>query len=157
MSNSPPFDNSSWKKVVDYLKKLPIDILISKICKHYVEFYLSPKDAFHLYNAYKASKFDKVKDILEATLKQIRIKIKNPENQKAKQPQLRLAEFTLQLAIQKVASKKVNSIKYTKKDDDLMELIHELSLIYDNTDQYLKGQVPQQKRELVLSDNSEGS
>lgn len=33
--------------------------------------------------------------------------------------------------------KKGNSIRYTEKDKDLMELIHELSVIYDNTDQYL--------------------
>lgn len=33
--------------------------------------------------------------------------------------------------------KKGNSIKYTEKDKDLMELIHELSVIYDNTDKYL--------------------
>ena len=32
---------------------------------------------------------------------------------------------------------KGNSIKYTEKDKDLMELIRELSVIYDNTDQYL--------------------
>ena len=31
-----------------------------------------------------------------------------------------------------------NYINYTDKDKDLMELIHELSLIYDNTDKYLK-------------------
>jgi hypothetical protein len=33
--------------------------------------------------------------------------------------------------------KKGNSIKYTEKDKDLVELLHELSVIYDNTDQYL--------------------
>lgn len=33
--------------------------------------------------------------------------------------------------------KKDNSIIYTEKDKDLMELIHELSVIYDNTDHYL--------------------
>lgn len=31
-----------------------------------------------------------------------------------------------------------NNIKYTDKDRDLIELIHELSAIYDNTDKYLK-------------------
>lgn len=34
-------------------------------------------------------------------------------------------------------SKKSNNIKYTKKDKDLMNLIHELSTIYNNTNQYL--------------------
>ena len=33
--------------------------------------------------------------------------------------------------------KKGNIIKYTEKDKDLVELLHELSVIYDNTDQYL--------------------
>ena len=33
--------------------------------------------------------------------------------------------------------KKGNSITYTDKDKDLMELIHQLSVIYDNTDKYL--------------------
>ena len=35
-------------------------------------------------------------------------------------------------------AKKDNSIKYTEKDKDMMELIHELSVIYDNTDKYMK-------------------
>lgn len=33
--------------------------------------------------------------------------------------------------------KKGNIITYTDKDKDLMKLIHELAVIYDNTDQYL--------------------
>ena len=35
-------------------------------------------------------------------------------------------------------TKKDNSIKYTEKDNDMMELIHELSVIYDNTEKYMK-------------------
>lgn len=33
--------------------------------------------------------------------------------------------------------KKGNSVKYTDKDKDFMELIHELSMVYDNTDKFL--------------------
>lgn len=36
-------------------------------------------------------------------------------------------------------SKKGNHPNYTDKDKALMELIHELSIVYDNTDKYLKG------------------
>ena len=147
MSNSPPSDNSSWKKLkkkADDAKRNSIDVLICKVCKHYVKVYLSKNDADKLGYAYKASKFDEVKKILKETLKQIKIKKNNSENQKAEQTQLLIAYKTIKFAID-VVSNKVNSIKYTEKDKDMMKLIHELSIIYDNTDQYLKGQVPQQK------------
>ena len=37
-----------------------------------------------------------------------------------------------------IGNKKNKQQKYTEKYKDLMELIHELSVIYDNTDKYLK-------------------
>ena len=37
-----------------------------------------------------------------------------------------------------IRNKKDSQPKYTEKDKDLMALIHELSVIYDNTDKYLK-------------------
>ena len=37
-----------------------------------------------------------------------------------------------------VLSNGTKKSKYTEKDKDLMELIHELSIIYENTDQYSK-------------------
>lgn len=38
----------------------------------------------------------------------------------------------------KKGGKKMNGPKYTEKDKDMLELIHELAVVYKNTDSYLK-------------------
>ena len=187
MSNSQSFDFSS-------LKRMTVDNLIGR-CKQYVEQYVSKEAASRLDNAYKASRFDEVKHILEVTLERIKAKIKVSEYQKAEKavkvefPDAKeqfvssdineggqndnmgagsgmVAVIVIIVAILVVSVvatflylrfkgkgiyinnqtvgevlshrvKKGNGIKYTEKDKDLMELIHELSVIYDNTDQYL--------------------
>lgn len=187
MSNSQSFVFSS-------LKRMTVDNLIGR-CKQYVEQYVSKKAASRLDDAYKASRFDEVKHILEVTLERIKTKIKVSEYQKAEKavkdefPDAKelfvssdtnegshddnmgtgsgmVAVIVIIVAIfvaaivgtvlylkfkgrnidvnnQTVGEvlshglKKGNSITYTDKDKDLMELIHELSVIYDNTDKYL--------------------
>lgn len=187
MSNSQSFDFSS-------LKRMTVDNLIGR-CRQYVEQYVSKKAASRLDDAYKASRFDEVKHILEVTLERIKTKIKVSEYQKAEKAvkdefpdakelfvssdtnegsqddnmgagsgivaviviivailviavvaaflYLRFRDKGIDVNNQTVGEvlshgvKKGNSIKYTEKDKDLMELLHELSVIYDNTDQYL--------------------
>ena len=187
MSNSQSFVFSS-------LKRMTVDNLIGR-CKQYVEQYVSKKAASRLDDAYKASRFDEVKHILEVTLERIKTKIKVSEYQKAEKavkdefPDAKelfvssdtnegshddnmgtgsgmVAVIVIIVAILVAAIvgtvlylkfkgrnidvnnqtvgevlshglKKGNSITYTDKDKDLMELIHELSVIYDNTDKYL--------------------
>ena len=187
MSDSQSFDFSS-------LKRITVDNLIGR-CKQYVEQYVSKKAASRLDDAYKASRFDEVKHILEVTLERIKAKIKVSEYQKAEKavkdefPDAKelfdsfdtkerrqndnmgtengmIAVIIIIVAILVAAIvgtvlylkskgkninvnnqtvgevlthslKKGNNISYSDKDKDLMELIHELSVIYDNTDKYL--------------------
>lgn len=187
MSNSQSFDFSSLKRMI-------IGNLIAK-CRQYVEQYLSESAATRLDNAYKESRFDEVKFILEKTLEQIKTKIKISEYQKAEKavkdefPDAKelfvssdtnegsqddnmgtgsgmIAVIVIIVAILVAAIvgtvlylkfkgrnidvnnqtvgevlshglKKGNSITYTDKDRDLIELIHQLSVVYDNTDKYL--------------------
>lgn len=185
MSNSQSFDFSS-------LKRMTISNLIAK-CRQYVEQYLSKSAATRLDKAYKESRYDEVKSILEITLERIKTKIS--EYQKAEEavkdefPDAKelfvssdtnegsqddnmgtgsgmIAVIVIIVAILVAAIvgtvlylkfkgrnidvnnqtvgevlshglKKGNSITYTDKDMDLMELIHQLSVVYDNTDKYL--------------------
>ena len=187
MSNSQSFDFSS-------LKRMTVDNLIGR-CKQYVEQYVSKEAASRLDDAYKASRFDEVKHILEVTRERIKTKIRVSEYQKAEKAvkdefpdakelfvtsdtnegshddnmgagsgmvaviviivailvvavvaaflYLRFKDSGIDVNNQTVGEvlshgvKKGNSIKYTEKDKDLVELLHELSVIYDNTDQYL--------------------
>ena len=184
----------SYSKSFDFrsLNRMTIDNLIWK-CREYVEKYLSKSVASRLDKAYKASRFDEIKFILEKTLNQINGRVNTSESQnnvgnmKEKSPDINkifvyfdnnegsqddsmetdsgtVAVIILIVAILVVGIlflkfkdknidvnnmtvgeirsyglKKDNSIKYTDMDKDFVELIHELSIIYDNIDQFLKG------------------
>lgn len=183
MSNSQSFDFNS-------LKRMTTDDLIAK-CKKYVELYLSKSESERFYKAYKESRFDEVRCILEKTLQRIKTKINVSEYRKAENAVLEefpdaegvfvssntdegsqddkmgtgsaiIAVTVVIVAILvitiagliylKIKNRTVGDIlsalsqkdnkprktyNYTEKDRDLMALIHELSVIYDNTDKYM--------------------